>query len=335
MKKFVFVRADKIGDLLLNLPVDQIAELRGSDVTWVINKKTESLFKLCSPPRKYFSIDLDNPMDSFWILLQFFRSVRFDGFLQFYGIWWISLAALIAGISIRFGRYSQWSSFIFFNKGLRQKRSLSEKHELEYNLEMLAVFLDLPQPRRDGLFEDVRSKINKRPFFVETAISEALKYKMAQFSLTAGNYYVVHAGMFGSALNWPQKKYIELIDLLKIKHPVILTGTAIDRPYLDQITQHFKNDPRVISFVAELNFAELIAVLKSARACVAPSTGVMHIAALLEVPTFSLFSPMRSHLAKRWGPLSLNSKVFVPDTEGHDCMNQVAAETIAKEILKI
>ncbi len=335
MKKFVFVRADKIGDLLLNLPVDQIPELKGSDITWVINKKTESIFKLCSPTRKFFSVDLDKPKDSFWALLQYFRSAKFDGLLQFYGVWWISLAALMAGISTRFGRYSQWSSFIFFNKGLRQKRSLSEKHELAYNLEMLSVFLDLPLPRRKGLFEDVRAKTNARPFFVDTAISDALKYKMAQLQLTIGNYYVVHAGMFGSALNWPQLKYIELIEILKTKHPVILTGTAIDQPYLDQITAHFKNDPKVISLVTQLSFAELITILKSAKACIAPSTGVMHVAALAQVPTYSLFSPIRSQLAKRWGPLSVNSKVFVPDTEGPDCMNQINAQAVAAEIFKI
>ena len=335
MKKFAFVRADKIGDLLLNLPVDQIPELKGSDITWIINNKTESLFKLCLPVRRYFSIDLEKPKDSFWKLFHFFKAEKFDGLLQFYGVWWISLAALTAGISTRFGRYSQWSSFFFFNKGIRQKRSLSEKHELEYNLEMLSVFLDLPKPRRVEIFKDVRAKINTQHFFADTGISEALKHKMGQLKLTEVGYYVVHAGMFGSALNWPQKKYIELIEILKFKHPVILTGTAIDEPYLDQIITHFKNDPLVISLVNQLSFSELITILRSAKACVAPSTGVMHIAALLQVPTYSLFSPVRSHLARRWGPLSLNSMVFAPEMDAQDCMSQISAPVVAAEIIKL
>ncbi len=110
---------------------------------------------------------------------------------------------------------------------------------------------------------------------------------------------------------------------------MVLTGTPADEPWLKDIKEKFKGDDKVLSLQNQLKAAELLTVLKNAKAVVVPSTGVAHMAASLETPVLGIYSPVRVQHPRRWAARGKNVHIFVP--HGYDmnhvdpqCMNEIS-----------
>jgi ADP-heptose:LPS heptosyltransferase len=137
--KWIFVRVDKIGDLICTLPVDQIGPLKSkkAQITWLVNQSLTELMSITTPSRNFITTETLPTWKNFWSLVKKIRAVKPRGVLIFYCPWWVSLAFLISGVRYRVGRRSQWHSYLFLNKSLRQSRSKSDKHEYQFNHELL------------------------------------------------------------------------------------------------------------------------------------------------------------------------------------------------------
>lgn len=343
MKKIVFIRLDKIGDLISTLPVDQIFELRGYEKHWVISKGLRFLcdnsVNSSSPEfsRNVIELDPKNSRQSRKELEDFLKIIKPDIVVSFYSPWWVGLACWKAQIPLRVTRYSQWHSFLFFNSGLRQKRTLAEKHEADYNLDLVFKALKIqlkPQEYRKTPTLELKVGIRRNMF-------ERLQVSPLQ-------YVVVHPGMAGSALNWPQQKYNDLISGLVEVTTVVLTGTPGDSPYLTEIKPRWEHHPKVRYVQNQLSMDELLVVLNSAGAIIAPSTGVAHLAASLSRPVVAIFSPIRTHQARRWAPRGEWVTVIDPGTENpqiqcpeiikcqgarcphYECMSRISVESVLK-----
>src|SRR5690606_7288301 len=120
------VRLDKIGDLVCTLPVDEIPELRRTEVHWVISMGLGFVAANSAPGRRFLQLNKRNALESFFVFLRFLRANKFDAVVSFQAPWWVSFAAWLAGVKVRGGVRSQWHSFLFLNRGLRQRRSRAE-----------------------------------------------------------------------------------------------------------------------------------------------------------------------------------------------------------------
>ena len=191
---------------------------------------------------------------------------------------------------------------MFLNHAIRQKRSRAEKHELEYNLDLIYHTLNPRQTKMFQYFEIAKPS--------ETEVLE--KYK-----LTAGKYVVVHPGMMGSALNWPQSEYIKFIQatLAQKKH-VAITGTDSDEKYLTEIKAEFLRNPEVTWLQSKLNIRELVQLLANSEFVLAPSTGVAHLAASVGANVKGIFSPVRVHHPTRWGLRGPNVEIIMLEEPG-------------------
>ena len=139
-------------------------------------------------------------------------------------------------------------------------------------------------------------------------------FKAQLFKLTAKNYIVIHPGMMGSALNWTQNQYNELIQQQIEKNKIVcITGTAADDPYLNKIKEKFAEHDQVRWLQSQLNLKELITVLAEAEFVVAPSTGVAHLAASAGAKVHGIYSPVKVHHPRRWGPRGPQVTVHVPE----------------------
>lgn len=315
--KILLIRLDKIGDLVATLPVDQIPELQGHQVHWAVSEGLGFLPKNAQPPRAFTEISIQDRAKGEAQLRALLKEHKFDLAVLFYGPWWVSKTLWTSRVRLRAGRLSQWHSYLFFNRGLRQSRSQADRHEATYNLELLLHALG--KPMDPGRLAPTLHLVNK-----------PLRHLYERFDLTNGGYYVVHPGMAGSALNWPTQRYIELIEKIKTDKEVVLTGTEMDEPYLGPIKAHFKDDTRVQSLQAQLTLDELLFVLKSSAGVVAPSTGVVHLAASLGVKTVGIYSPVRVHHPTRWGPRGAEVCVLVPAAPGENCMNEITVDQVVQ-----
>jgi ADP-heptose:LPS heptosyltransferase len=132
--------------------------------------------------------------------------------------------------------------------------------------------------------------------------AENNRHLLEKFHLKNQDFYIVHPGMAGSALNWPSEKYNELIEKLITDHIVVLTGTIGDNKYLSPIKEKWQNHPNLRNLQNKLSMQELLSLLTMSRGLVAPSTGVLHLASSLGVRAVGIYSPILAHHPKRWGP---------------------------------
>lgn len=298
---------------------------KGHHVHWIINKGTGILAEMAQPKRSFSEIDI-NSESAKSDLEKIIQKEKPDAAIIFYAPWWASFSLWKNKVPRRIGRKSQWHSFLFLNESLRQSRSTSEKHEAEYNAELV-----------NFAFNKVES--TKAP--VLKLSPPSLRNIFERFALAPNDYFVVHPGMAGSALNWRQKSYVSLIEKLVQNKTVVITGTNSDDPWLNEIKPKFQSHPKVRWLQNSLDMRELLYVLANAKAVVAPSTGVLHMAASLGVKTAGIYSPLPAHDQKRWGPRGNQVKVFVPPLtpittpeSGFDCMDNVKTEDVLNWVLK-
>lgn len=297
--KVLLIRLDKIGDLICSLPVDQILDEANYDVTWIIQKGLGGVVDLGAKKRKYLELDKLNPSVSAKKLSSFIEEFKPDVAISFQGPWWVNYELFKARIPIRSGVYSQWHSFMFLNKGLRQKRSQAIQHEFEYNKDVVLKTFELKDTKRFQYFEIVKPDS---------------KNILEKFKLTEKSYIVVHPGMMGSALNWSQDQYIGFMNEKILQNKVLcITGTASDEPYLTKIKKAFQNHTSVRWLQNQLNLSELVQILSASEYVVAPSTGVAHLAASVGALIHGIYSPIKVHHPKRWAPRGPNVVVHVPE----------------------
>ncbi len=329
--KALLIRLDRIGDLILTLPVDQLGCFAHKKITWAISPGLNFIAESAVPPRKHINLDRKFSWKAFREFLNFLREERFDLAVVFHGPWWVALSLWIARVKYRVGVRSQWHSFLFFNRGVRQKRSTALFHESEYNRRLVFSGLNLPTEQTPML--PLRLKAS------EVDLREKLGLRFTE-------YYVVHPGMGGSARNWTIPLYIEFLKRLMADSNVVLTFSHLDHKWVDPIIEHFGDHPRLqwmeLSSAEDWRF-----ILTFAKAVLAPSTGTVHVAAALGTPTVGLYSPVKVQAPKRWAPLGNNVTIVWPDVEcpGHhsclmescprfDCMRDITVEEVLGALKK-
>lgn len=330
MKRILLIRLDKIGDLISTMCVDQVSFLKDWEKQWVIAKGLSFVATQAEPQRPFLELTKDDAKESLPRLRAFIREYRPDVAVSFQSPWWVNYALWSEGVPVRAGVRSQWHSFLFLNKGLRQRRSLAVKHEADYNLDVLKHALD------------IHSQESTPALVLNATENPELLNK---YNLTPGHYIVVHPGMAGSALNWPTESYIELIRHILPKEKVVLTGTPADEKWLTEIKATYMDHKNFVCLQNALKPQELFTILKKARAVVVPSTGVAHMAASLGTPVLGIYSHVRVQKPLRWAARGPRVTIFEAPTLNPDgshcdgtrceefhCMEKIKAEDLIKSL---
>ncbi|MEJ5989482.1 glycosyltransferase family 9 protein [Ramlibacter sp. PS3R-8] len=131
-------------------------------------------------------------------------------------------------------------------------------------------------------------------------------------------YLVVHpwaSGFRFASREWPLERWVEFISrAASAGYAILVSGGPADRARAAALVGACPAGLPVTSAAGELALPELAAVLRGAAALVCVNTGVMHLAALLDVALVALHGPT-SRL--RWGPVGARSIALVPG--GADC----------------
>lgn len=329
-KKLLLIRLDRIGDLALTMPVD--SAFAQDQVHWWIPQGLSFLANHAIPKRTAFEINRHVNFVKFIKLLLVLRNHKYDAAILFHGPWWISLLLWLARIPLRGGVKSQWHSLLFLNRAIRQKRSRAEYSELEYSFQLVEKVFKFANLKREH-------------FTLAGEQGPGRNELLARFQLQEKKYFVIHPGMGGSALNWPTEYYAELIQNLVTQNTIVITGTKSDELYLDPLRLKISKLSNVVWLDQKLNGAELLTVLGNAIAVVAPSTGVIHLAAATGTLAVGIYSPVRVQHPRRWGPKGGSVKIFLPEVEcpgefsclgsscfQYDCMKKITPHMLAAEL---
>lgn len=311
-KTALLIRLDRIGDLVLTLPADEQPALKDYRRVWFISKGLGFVPEHAVPAREFQEWKKEFSWRQFLDFIKAIRALKPDVSISFQSPAWVMLALFIAGVPLRIGVLSRWPSFLFLNRGIRQKRSQCLHHEMEYNHLLV----------HDGLGDTTPPRYT------------SLKLQAQEKNPLSPGYVIIHPGMAGSALNWPRSHYKTLIEKISHHYPVVITGTATDKNILEPLKKDLTDIPNIIWQDNQLNAKQLLAVISGAKALFAPSTGVIHLAASLGIPTFGIYSPIRVESVKRWGPKGPQVYTMTPAVAGPDCMALVTPSEIYNNMME-
>ncbi len=349
--RVVISRTDAIGDTTLTIPLAQAIKERfpESRVAFLVAPRSADLFN----NHPYIDeVWVYNHSHSF-ISKAFFvwrkmRAFKADHFFHVGGSFIPSFVAWFRCTPFRGGLLSRWKSFLFINKGVRQKRSLVEMHEVEYNLNLLAPLGIHYQYTERKHFEPIIHLDEQESQKAFEEFCEGLK----ELRIPIGEMIFVHPGMMGHTLNWPVVNYVRLLLRIEEMSPqrftYVVSYTNSDTHYLNvlrhelELPEYHQLRERIYYFDgSRKGLRNFMNVLSFATLFIGPSTGPTHLANTLGVKTLGLYSPIKTQSSFRWGPYRGDKDttlVMVPDVvcgESIHCLGEACPYFECMEKLEV
>lgn len=333
------IRNDAVGDLTVTTPMFEALRKAYPKARIAALVAAENLEVVRENPflDEILLDDYDHNVRGFRYLLKEIKMREFDvAFLAVPSLR-MALALRMAGVPVRIGPATHLYNYLLLSKPVTQHRSRVEMHEADYNLSLL---------KKLGIAE-----VGDMHPFVKPSEPDVnwAREKLQQLKINTDQtkLIVIHPGMRGSSLNWPESHWQEMLAALQAESRVscVVTGSNKDRPLIQRILSGSK-DCEVPSLAGQTTLGQLIALLSLSHAFVGPSTGPMHLAAALKVHVFAPFSPIPVQSPKRWGPWKTDRKtVFVPPVTClakfrcleskcayHPCMPQIDPQMVSTRI---
>jgi heptosyltransferase-2 len=322
------VRTDRIGDVILTLPV--VTELHRNfptaAISMLLREYTRDVAETQRGLNAVLTYDRAEKLKSLFEMLGELRRARFDAAVVAYPRFRIALLLWLAGIPVRVGTAYRWYSFLF-NARVYEHRKTVAKHEVEYNLSLLhALGCEAAAPPHVELVlttEDV-------------CAAEETRRKLGVTN--ADRVVILHPGSGGSARDWKPEQFAALAVLLAAKDlRVVITGSEQERLLVESVVK--QSNGSAIPFVSTLRLREFAALIQTAKLFIANSTGPLHLAAVVGTPVIGFYPPLKVMSPKRWGPLTEKKVIFVPDPlqcprckdgecRGNTCMDQITPEKL-------
>jgi len=309
------VRNDKLGDLLVTLPAIACIKknLPHSLITLLVPGYTSDISHFC-PYIDHVLID-PGRKNGLRATLQLSRSLKlqkFDSVVTFFSTGHTGLAVWLARIPYRLAPATKVAQ-LAYNHRLTQRRSLSIKPEYEYNLDLAKQFLvdmgmdSIEPPIPPYLFVDQNTRRETRSaFLAKHWLPDTVKLVF------------VHAGSGGSSNNLSLEQYSRLIQLLDISGPyhIVLSAGPGELDYISKLSRLLGDLPHTIYESSE-GLSRFIDHVSLAHVFIGGSTGPLHIAGALDVPTAAFYVRLRTSSALRWQTVNSPEKrlAFSPEED--------------------
>jgi heptosyltransferase III len=304
-------RTDKIGDVILTLPL--ITELKrllpNSRISFLISKKLENLIDGYKDVDKVFFIEDIN-------LNNFLKENNYDVAISVYPRKELAIAFYKAGIKYRVGTAYRLYS-VLFNQRIKEHRKYAEKHEADYNLNLLS-------------FLGKEISLDKKFFFKYSDEEMNIVQNKVHFNLNE-KFVVIHPGSKGSARDLPIDRIMKIPEYIIKNHSdykIVLTGIPQEKPITLLFKEIYKD--KVIDLAGEISLRELLILIDKSSLFISNSTGPIHIAGALNKNIIGFYPNSAPMNATRWKPLSSNAKVISP-LSGDD-MSAINNEVINSSI---
>ena len=311
----LIVRADRLGDVVLSTPVFDVVKRHypKSKLSVLARSQVRPILEGLASVDTFFTFDPDGVHSGFRGFIRLYQQIRASQFviaIVLQSNWKIALALYLARVKYRVGPLSKLHSYFYYNRGVRQRRSHVEMHETDYNLQLL---------RRLGIRVGTRN-VPTQVALSEQSVQSARQWLLSQGWNPAQPLIVIHPGMGGSALNWPEAHYVELTKSLAAEgRQLLISGGALEVSLLDRFEKELeKSTSRVMFFKnrGEYSVDFLGGLFSFAELVIAPSTGPLHLAVALGKPVVTFFPPIRVQSALRWGPYvrdESRASILVPE----------------------
>ena len=307
-KNILIVRTDRIGDVVLSLPLASIIKKHFPEctVTFLLREYTEPLAVNNPNIDEVITLKEVNGKPSVKENVQLLKN-KFDVSIVAYPTYPIALILFLSNIKTRIGTGYRWYSFLF-NKKNYEHRKDGKYHELEYNVHLL---------RQLGIDEKVTEENVLYGITPSIENVEKLKKDLNELVINISKpVIIIHPGSGGSAIDLPISKMKEIIkNLLDEDVEILITGTTAEM----ELCQSLVVNKSTINLAGKYNLGELIALINQCDMMIANSTGPIHIAAALGKNVIGFYPKFTAASAKRWGPYTNKKNIFSPEIDCSEC----------------
>jgi ADP-heptose:LPS heptosyltransferase len=330
-KRILVVRTDRIGDVVLATPL--LRTLRQTFPSAYIAVMVRPYTAAILQHNPWINeIILDDPAGvhtgrgGFWRQVKELRKRRFDTALMLLPTERAAWMLFWAGIRTRIGVGHKLYEFLTFMRTVSRHRYIPLRHEADYCLDLgRAIGAD-----SNNLTTEIFLTREER-----TRAAHVLKTLGVDPS---GMIIGIHPGSGHSSPNWTIDNYRSFAAELLRRYDATIIVSGTENDLLD--TFHVSVNRNIIR-LPELPLREFIGVISHYTFFFSSSTGPMHIAAAVKIPTLSLFCPLPACSPQLWGPRGNTAQIIVaPDTvcqmtcekDPHLCMLQdVNVDTVVDQ----
>lgn len=300
-RRILVVRTDRLGDVVLSTPL--IRALRQTFPDAHIGAMVQPYARdvLLNNPHLN-EIFVDDPQkehagqSGFWRQVRALWSQHYDTALLLLPTERTAWMLFFAGIPHRIGVGTKFYGVLTFMGGVSRKKYNPLRHEADYCLDL---------GRRIGVRTD---DLSTEVFLTEDERKRGMDILVRHGIHPEDTIIGLHIGNGNSAPNWNAARYGELATLITLRTPDRIKIVYTDGN--DSVPLPSNN--RIIDLRNKLTLRELMSVISHYHLLFSSSTGPMHIAAALRVPTVSLFCPLTACSPKLWGPQGNDSHIMLP-----------------------
>jgi heptosyltransferase-3 len=334
-ERFLVIRTDRIGDVVLSTPVLEVlkSSFPGSQVTMMVSPYTIDVVINNPHLDDVIMDDAENRhkgIRGFFLLVKEVKKRKFDVGILLRPTLRLALLLFLSGVKYRIGTGFRFYQ-ILFNRKVYVHRKKNLRHEAEYNLDLLIPLGITPQK--------ILPKVYVSPEEDEFARQILDEFKILPEDIVVG----IHPGSGNSSLNLPAKRFAQVADRLveEVNAKIIFTGSNKEKELIGFIKSNMRNGS--FDLAGKTTLRQLASVLKNCDAIIANSTGPMHLASALGTPTVAIFCPIFSAGPTRWGPYGEGHQVILPPVPTcfeckpktcphYDCMDKIKADEIVTKV---
>ena len=335
-KNILIARTDRIGDVVLSLPLAGIVKKHFPDcrVSFLIRNYTKDLVENHPQIDEVILLEEKNGKVPIIKNVRKLKKKSFDSTVIVYPTFVTALIVFLSHIKFRVGSGYRWYSFLF-NKRIFEHRKYAEKHELEFNVNLLKPL---------GIEETITVENVKFGLRVNEKSLDSIKNILNEEKVDLQKDIILaHPGSGGSSVDLPITKFTSLVKSLSSENDVviILTGSKDDVESCNSVAV----DSKVTNFAGRLDLSELIALISLCDIFISNSTGPIHIAAALGKKVIGFYPKIPVNSKERWGPYTKNKVVFEPEIECSNCtreqceklncMNSINIGNVKTEVKKL
>ena len=333
-QRILVVRNDKLGDLMLAFPSFALLKENcpEAEVSALVPPYTAEMAEAC---RWIDHLLIDPEPRIGWRSMPALRRLmarrRFDAVIALYSTSRVGCAAYLSRIPYRLAPATK-AAQVFYNHRLAQRRSRSEKPESVYNQDLIRYFL-----QNLGFPVTVTPK---PPFlrFNDGEIAQLKRRFCASHRLDPNQPIIfIHPGSGGSARNLSTEQFAALARSLQSRrgHTLVITSGPGEASRAEAVAEQlgdtvshvcYRSTKGLRSFAEHIQFADLF---------ISGSTGPLHIAGALDVPTAAFYPRRRSATALRWQTLNSPARRLSFSPAPHlppEAMDKIDPKTAAEVI---
>jgi ADP-heptose:LPS heptosyltransferase len=268
----LLTRHDKIGDFITALPMAKVLkEHTNHKIVFLVSSVNVVLAKNCSFIDSVIEYSTDVKE-----LVKRLKLAKIDISISAFIDMHLGICLYLSNIKTRISPATKIAQ-IFFNKRVKQKRSLVKKKEWEYNLDLVLTF--------------------------DSSISICFDRPLLQLSSKKNNFIIFHVGSGGSSDgNLSLKDYLRLAKKASKLTEIVFTFGPNDNIQKSYIIDNLDFNATIKDdFDNTFEFAKFISL---SQIFISTSTGPMHLAGISNTRTISFFGDSLFASSNRWATVS-------------------------------